>query len=95
MKLQFWLSQAVTMFANGFVSGLGAGSVAGGAAATASTSGQRLLYTVGAIVLTAAANGCKRVLIWHDANPIPNPFAPDPEPQPDTPSDHFAKLPPQ
>ena len=69
-----WAAEACTVFANGFISGLGTGIGVGGAAAaqSGSTNPQTLsLYAAVGFVVAAASHGGKRVLIWHDRNPLP------------------------
>lgn len=81
----YWFSEAFfSVFLNGFISGLGAGSVVGGSVGTALqlspattaqlTPEQKVIFGLVALVVSAASNGFKRVLVWHDANPFPNPF---------------------
>lgn len=107
MTLRVWLSQAVTVFANGCLSGVGGGSVAGaGTGMIASSSvgeGQsaehKMIAAFGAAILCAVGNGIKRVLVWHDANPIPTLFEPReaqavPETSQVTPSGTFDKITP-
>jgi hypothetical protein len=81
--VDYWLAAAFTEFVNGFIAGLGGGSVvgAGMGAATAGTSlgsGLTTLHQVSlalaSAVLSAAGNGLKRVIVWHDRNPFPNPW---------------------
>jgi hypothetical protein len=76
-SLLVWSTDAATIFVNGFISGLGAGIVVGGAAAanTDTLDPQTLsIHAAIGLLLSAAANGLKRVVIWHDSNPVPNPF---------------------
>lgn len=81
-----WLWEALTVFLNGCLSGLGGGSLAGaGTGMIANSSvgeGQspahKVIASVSALLLCAIGNGVKRVLVWHDANPIPNPSSPVP-----------------
>ncbi len=73
-----WAAEAVTVFANGFVSGLGTGIGVGGVAAagTETLDVQVIsLHAAGGVAAVAVLNGLKRVVIWHDSHPIPNPFA--------------------
>lgn len=80
-----WLTDAVTMFVNGFVAGIGAGTFIGGAAVSqANTTDPQSLSVTAAIglLVTASANGIKRVVVWQDTHPFPNPFRLDqPEPK--------------
>jgi len=72
-----WLTDAATVFANGFVSGLIAGSAIGGtAAATSEYTDPQILSIKAAlgVLISCVANGIKHVVVWHAANPIPNPF---------------------
>ena len=87
--VEYWLAEALTQFLNGTLAGLGGGSVvgAGMGATTAGTSlgaGVSAPNQVGLAVasglLAAGGNGLKRVLVWHDSNPFPNPW-----PKPETP----------
>jgi hypothetical protein len=81
--VEYWLGGAITEFINGFIAGLGGGSVvgAGMGATTAGTSlgeGLSALNQVGlalaSAALAAAGNGMKRVIVWHNSNPFPNPW---------------------
>lgn len=80
--LKTWLWEALTVFANGCLSGLGGGSLAGaGTGLIANSSvgeGQsgihKTIAAASATALCAIGNGVKRVLVWHDSHPIPNPF---------------------
>lgn len=72
-----WLTDAVTMFVNGFVSGIGSGTIVGGAAAASSDVMDPQILSVRAaigLVIAASAHGIKRVVVWQDAHPFPNPF---------------------
>jgi hypothetical protein len=80
-----WASGAATEFINGFIAGLGAGSLvgAGTGAVTANTSlgdgvstQHQVLTALCSMVLSAAGNGCKRIIVWHDSHPFPNPYPP-------------------
>lgn len=78
-----WLTDAVTMFVNGFVAGIGTGTFIGGAAAAQSdTMDPQSLSVTAAIglLLAASANGIKRVVVWQDTHPFPNPFRLDEPP---------------
>lgn len=102
--LRAWLAEALTVFANGCVSGLGGGLLIGaGAGAVSNVQAVPLdhgsLVALSAMLLSAAGNGFKRVIVWHDSHAIPNPFivTPEPEPapaplQPTDPKEVFAKL---
>lgn len=88
--VEFWLWAALTEFVNGFIAGLGGGSVMGigtGVVTTTTNIGEKLsavehtLAAIGACLLAASGNGVKRVIVWHNSNPFPNPF-----PQPDKPA---------
>lgn len=79
--LEHWLGEAFTQFVNGFISGLGGGSLvgAGMGATTAGTAlGQgvsaanQVLLSLVSVFLTATGNGLKRIIVWHDNNPFPN-----------------------
>ena len=77
-----WCTDAATMFANWFVSGLIAGSAIGGtAAATSEYSDPQVLSVKAAlgVLISCVANAIKHVVVWHSNNPIPNPFR-QPEP---------------
>lgn len=72
-----WATDAATMFVNGFVSGIGSGTIVGGtAAATADVMDPQTLSIRAAVglLIAATAHGVKRVVVWHDAHPFPNPF---------------------
>ncbi len=76
-SLMLWLTDAATELSNGFISGLGAGVVVGGVSASQTpTADAQAISINGAIgvLVTAGANGLKRLVIWHDTHPIPNPF---------------------
>lgn len=78
-----WTTDAATLFVNGFVSGIGSGTIVGGtAAATADVMDAQTLSLRAAIglLLAATAHGVKRVVVWHDTHPIPNPFRAEPGP---------------
>jgi hypothetical protein len=80
--LFFWATEAATVFLNGCIAGIGGGSVAGvGTGAVAATASGTITpgsLTTAAMTagFAAGGNGLKRLVVWHDANPIPNPFAP-------------------
>lgn len=80
--LLHWLTEAATVGVNGFVSGLGAGTIVGGTAAATTDVMDPQTITLNAalgLAIAAAANGVKRIVVWHDSHPIPNPFKqPDP-----------------
>lgn len=93
--VEYWLAGAFTEFINGFIAGLGGGSVvgAGMGATTAGTSlgdGLSALNQVwlalASAVMAAAGNGMKRVIVWHNSNPFPNPWPKPSAPAPSTPS---------
>lgn len=72
-----WATDAATMFVNGFVSGIGSGTIVGGAAAAQSDVMDPQTLSVRAaigLLIAAAAHGVKRVVVWHDTHPFPNPF---------------------
>ena len=73
-----WATSAVTVFVNGFISGLGSG-VGVGAAAIAQTDtldAQTVsMHAAVGMLIAAACHGVKRVIVWHDSHPVPNPFA--------------------
>lgn len=78
-----WMSDAFTVFLNGFIAGTGSGSVVGtgaGITVASTTLGdnytplQQFGIALACGVASAVANGWKRVLVWHDAHPVPNPF---------------------
>ncbi|MBC7367556.1 MAG: hypothetical protein H7343_12245 [Undibacterium sp.] len=101
--LSTWCAEAFTVFANGVVAGLGGGGLAGAGTGllTATPVGagltpdHKLIAAIAAAILSAAGNGLKRLLVWHDAHPLPNPFTAPPPPllPSPTPIDPFAKLP--
>lgn len=76
-----WSTEAATVFANGVLSGVGGGTFAGagaGAVQAQSVGGVDAKGMTLALLAAASAaigNGLKRLVVWHDANPIPNPFA--------------------
>lgn len=80
--LFFWFTEAATVFANGAISGLGGSGItgAGTGAFSANVEGgitpNSLNLALVAAALSALSNGVKRFTVWHDAHPIPNPFAP-------------------
>lgn len=72
-----WVTDAATMFVNGFISGIATGSIIGGTAAASSesTDPQALTFRAAVgLVLTAFAHGVKTVVVWHHTHPFPNPF---------------------
>jgi hypothetical protein len=81
--VDYWLAAAFTEFTNGFIAGLGGGTFVGaGVGTTTATTGlgagmsptAQVLVAVASLVLAAAGNGIKRVIVWHNANPFPNPW---------------------
>lgn len=73
--LYVWLTEVLTVFVNGAIAGLPGGSAAGAGGGTLESSPAAKLHT--ALVITALSilgNGVKRVVVWHDTNPMPNPF---------------------
>jgi len=80
--LFYWTAEAATVFLNGCIAGIGGGSAAGvgTGAVAATTSGTitpgSLSTALMAAAFAACGNGLKRLVVWHDANPLPNPFAP-------------------
>ena len=83
MASTLWLTDAVTMFVNGFVSGIGTGTIVGGAAAAQSDTMDPQALSIRAaigLLIAAAAHGVKRVVVWHDTHPFPNPFRLDEPP---------------
>jgi len=88
--VDYWFAEAITQFVNGFISGIGGGTFVGGGTAiaasqTGATSGVDWFthagVAAGGIGLTAIGNGVKRVIVWHNDNPFPNPW---PRPTGDT-----------
>jgi len=80
-----WLTDAATVFTNGFVSGLIAGSAVGGtAAATSEYSDPQVLSMKAAlgVLISCVANAIKHLVVWHSNNPIPNPFRQPDQPKP-------------
>lgn len=89
----FWLAEAGTVFLNSAIRGSLGGAALGGAGGTAASTtklGEGMTLSekiwLPAILLlgTMLANGWKGFVVWHDANPIPNPF-PRPPAAPDSP----------
>lgn len=82
-KLTIWATEAVVVFLNGCIAGIGSGVGAGAGAGTAAAlpaggvSESSLSAALLAASLAAGGNGIKRVVVWHDANPMPNPFISD------------------
>ncbi len=77
LALWLWISDAATEFINGAISGFGPGSIVGGAAAaqTDTTNAQTISINAAlGFLFTVGGNGAKRVVIWHDTHPVPNPF---------------------
>jgi hypothetical protein len=70
-QVMLWTSAAGQVFANGFLHGLPAGLAAGSAVLKATRNAHFAVYAGLGAALT---NAGKRVLVWSDANPIPNPF---------------------
>lgn len=84
--VSYWLAQAATELINGFIAGLGGGSVVGvGTGATMATTDlgsglspiKQITIAVASLLMSALGNGLKRVIVWHDQHPFPNPW-PDP-----------------
>lgn len=82
--VEYWIGEAITEFINGFIAGLGGGSVVGvGVGATQATTDlgvgssplKQFSISLAALALAAVGNGMKRVIIWHDKTPFPNPWA--------------------
>ncbi len=72
LPIWYWISEALTVFVNGFISGLPAGGVGGGIALTSTQSGDSSFWT--ALIITAG-NAAKHVVLWHNnGHPVPNPF---------------------
>lgn len=87
--VDLWLWAALTEFINGFIAGLGGGSFAGlgtGTATAATELGtslpplKQVTLALVAIAATATGNGIKRVIVWHDQHPFPNPIQPPTNP---------------
>lgn len=87
--VEYWLAEAITEFVNGFIAGIGGGSVvgAGMGATTAGTSLgtgitalNQMWLAMASAALAAAGNGLKRVIVWHDQHPFPNPWPRPSEP---------------
>lgn len=81
--VEYWIGESITEFINGFIAGLGGGSVVGvGAGAVQATTAlgdgvtplKQLGISLASLALAAVGNGLKRVIIWHDQNPFPNPW---------------------
>ncbi len=78
----YWGTEASMIFLNGCIAGIGGGSAAGiGTGTVAATAEGAITHgsLSGALLAAACAaggNGLNRLIVWHDANPIPNPFAP-------------------
>jgi hypothetical protein len=89
--VEYWLAEAGTVFVNGFISGLGGGSIAAaGSGVAASSAGlwsgadwmtQVLIVVFGATV-AALGQAFKAVIVWHHSNAFPNPW---PKPTGNTP----------
>ena len=79
-KLVLWCTEAATVFLNGCIAGVGGGTAAGaGTGAIAATASGAITPGSLSTALIAAAcsaggNGLKRLVVWHDSHPIPNPF---------------------
>lgn len=72
-----WTTDAATMFVNGFISGIGSGTIVGGAAAAQSDVMDPQTLSMRAalgLLLAAFAHGVKTFVVWHHSNPAPNPF---------------------
>lgn len=81
--VDYWIGEAITVFINGFISGLGGGSIVGvgigGTMATTNlgdgtSSFKQLMISLAGLSLSALGNGLKHVIIWHDKTPFPNPW---------------------
>lgn len=79
-KLVLWSTEAATVFLNGCIAGIGSGTAAGAgtgavaATASGSITPGSLSTALLAAAFSAGGNGVKRLVVWHDSNPIPNPF---------------------
>ena len=89
--VDYWIGEAITEFVNGFIAGLGAGGLVGvGVGATQATTAlgdgvpavKQVLISVSSLVLAATGNGFKRVIVWHDQHPFPNPWPKPVDPAP-------------
>ena len=79
---RWWVTQAVTEFANGCLDGLPSGSVVGGGTSATIAKVDSpvpvrdwfLIIIVGAVgmALTMGAQGTRRFLLWHSKHPMPN-----------------------
>lgn len=82
-KLVLWTTECATVFLNGCISGMGAGTIAGAGTGTVAAANagvvqpNHLTAALATLALSALGNGLKRVIVWHDRNPIPNPFIED------------------
>lgn len=81
--VEFWIGAAITEFINGFIAGLAGGSVVGvgvGATQATTTLGdgsspvRQFAISMASMGLSACGNGLKRIIVWHDSHPFPNPW---------------------
>lgn len=85
--VEFWLRDALTEFINGFIDGLGTGTVLGAGVGVGTTSAGlwvglpwflQLLVPVGTMISTGFSRGFHSVITWHKTNRFPSFWAPIP-----------------
>ena len=78
-RWKIWCSDAMTAFCNGVFSGAGTGGAVGTGNAIRTADGTSQTFTLAALAgfaLAAGAHGVKHFVVWHAANPMPNPRRP-------------------
>lgn len=84
--IEYWLGEAITQFANGFISGWrhGVGTGAGTGILTGTTevaanmtAWQQIVISGGATLFAMVMSGINQVSSWHEnGHPVPNPWQP-------------------
>lgn len=81
--VSYWLAAGLTEFVNGFIGGMGGGALAGaGTGVAASSTGlwqggewlTQILVAAFGMTVAALGNAFKQFVVWHHANPMPNPW---------------------
>lgn len=81
--VEYWIAEAATQFVNGFIDGIGGGTLAGAGTGVAATSAglwagadwiTQILIPIFGITMGGLGQAFKRVVVWHHNNPFPNPW---------------------
>ena len=92
--LVLWASDAAVEFVNGCIRGIGAGTgggvIVGGMSAYSGTHDPQPLSCAAALGFLGfmLSNGMKAVVVWHHANPLPNPLRREAPPVSTNPDGH-------